>query len=89
MDTLIDVLSLDDTSDQDRLKDVSEEDINNAKLGKVCQSENSGQVEGDRNVGGIAGSMAIDYDLDPEDDIQTAGKTSLNFRYETLSLIHI
>ena len=42
-----------------------------------------GKIEADINVGGIAGAMAIEYDLDPEDDISAVGNRSLNFRYET------
>ena len=39
------------------------------------------------NVGGIAGSMAIEYDTDPEDDITKLGNNSLNFTLETKAII--
>ena len=39
------------------------------------------------NVGGIAGSMAVEYDLDPEDDISRVGTQSLNFHYETRAIL--
>lgn len=35
-------------------------------------------MEGDVNVAGIVGSMAIEYDYDPEDDLTTSGDRSLN-----------
>ena len=41
-------------------------------------------MNGDLNVGGIAGAMAIEHDSDPEDEIAEVGEKSLNFRYETL-----
>ncbi|WP_026664253.1 hypothetical protein [Butyrivibrio sp. FC2001] len=47
--------------------DVSDEEIENAKTGRVDGSLNKGTVKGDINIGGIAGSMAID-DEDPEEN---------------------
>ena len=38
-------------------------------------------MEGDINVAGIVGSMAIEYDFDPEDDLTKVGDKSLDFRY--------
>lgn len=48
-------------------KDVSDEEIQQARTGRVDSSKNRGTVKGDINVGGIAGSMAID-DEDPEEN---------------------
>ena len=48
--------------------DVSEQNIESTTMGKVESCTNTGTVEGDRNVGGIAGAVAVDYSLDPEDD---------------------
>lgn len=45
--------------------EMSDEEIEEAVLGKVTSSVNQGSVSGDINVGGITGSMAID-DEDPE-----------------------
>ena len=50
------------------LQDTSEEDIAATRDGKVADCRNTGGVEGDRNVGGVIGAMAIEFDLDPEDD---------------------
>ena len=41
-------------------------------------------MEGDRNVGGAVGSMAIEYDLDPEDDVE---RFSLGTTYETKAVL--
>ena len=61
----------------DRFLDVSDEDIENTRQGKVAQCHNFGNVESDRNTGGIAGAMAIEYAKDPEDDIEKPD--ALNF----------
>lgn len=55
---------------EDYIQDTSDEDIAATRLGKVTDCRSTGTVEGDRNVGGILGAMAIEYDLDPEDDIE-------------------
>ena len=47
--------------------DVSDEEINRTKQGKIASSHNYGEVEGDRNAGGIAGAKSIDLAIDPED----------------------
>ena len=44
-------------------------------------------MEGDINVAGIVGSMAIEYDFDPEDDLIEEGDRSLDFRYQTKAVV--
>lgn len=51
------------------ISDTSDVDIDAVKAGKVSGCTNLGLICGDINVGGIAGAMAIEYQLDPEDDI--------------------
>ena len=53
----------------DFVEDVSQWDTQKATLGKVSDCSNNGAVYGDKNVGGIAGSMSMEYALDPEDDL--------------------
>lgn len=62
-------------------EDISDEDTEDNTQGKVASSKNQGTIEGDVNVGGIVGAMAIEYDFDPEDDVAKKGKSSLKFRY--------
>jgi ABC-type transporter Mla subunit MlaD len=69
----------------ERIQDTSDEDISATKRGKIADSRNTGTVEGDRNVGGIVGSMAIEYDLDPEDD--STAQLSYGATYETKSVL--
>ncbi len=65
------------TAPEDLFGDVSETDIDATRLGKTAACVNTGAVEGDRNVGGVAGAVAVEYSLDPEDDAArfTFGKT--------------
>ena len=53
----------------DILIDSSDLDMDLVTLGKASGCNNFGNVNGDINVGGIAGAMAMEYELDPEDDI--------------------
>lgn len=65
--------------------DASDEDIENTKQGKVADCRNFGSVGADRNTGGIAGAMAIEYSKDPEDDIEKPN--TLNFTYRTKAIL--
>ena len=76
-----------EATDTDVIEDVSDEDDPDAIEGKVAGSRNQGRVAGDLNVGGIAGAMAVEHDLDPEDDIQIEGETSINVQYRTRVVI--
>lgn len=48
--------------------------------GKITLCLNRGLVEADTNVGGIVGQIAIEHDLDPEDDITFTGPESLSIQ---------
>lgn len=63
------LLGMEDKTLEDVLKDTSGVDIDSISYGKVGFCQNDGSVQGDINTGGIAGSMALEYELDPEDDI--------------------
>ena len=62
-----------------RLRDVSDSDTEDDLSAKIFRCQNHGAVSGDLNAGGIAGSMAYENDLDPEEDLQVSGNRSLNF----------
>ncbi len=68
IDTVEDLRDGGDGLDQ-YIDDTSDENISGTRLGKVSFCENDGKVEADKNTGGIAGTMAIELELDPEDDI--------------------
>lgn len=73
--------------EKDIIEDVSEIDSPGDTRGKIDSSENTGKIYGDINVGGITGAMAIEYDFDPEDDIQKENNKSLKFSYRTKCVI--
>lgn len=68
-------------------EEVTSEEAENILQGKIKNTENYGTVEADIAVGGIAGNMAIEYDLDPEEDIHIQGEISLNFQYKTSTVL--
>lgn len=77
-----------DNGEQDGLKnDVSEDSGYSGRQGRAIRCSNSGAVNGDVNVGGITGSMAIDVDFDPEDEIATNGDHSFSFSYNIRNVI--
>ncbi|MCM1441087.1 MAG: methyl-accepting chemotaxis protein [Roseburia sp.] len=71
----------------DSENDISSEDIQGQADGKVDSCANYGEVNGDVNVGGIAGALAVEHDLDPEDDIDIEGDISVKFDYSTKAVI--
>ena len=60
-----------DTTTEGIIKDTSHVDIDAVKAGKVSLCCNRAVVSGDINAGGIVGAMAIEYQLDPEDDLSS------------------
>lgn len=65
----------------------SDDPDSDSRHGKALDCVNSGKVEGDVNIGGITGAMAIEFDLDPEDDIARNGNPSINFSYNVMDII--
>lgn len=68
-------------------QDVSDTDTSEDLTGKLEQCVNSGSVTADLNAGGIAGAIALENDLDPEDDWKIIGDQSLNFESELRAVI--
>ena len=75
------------TNEKDMYKDVSNRDRQIDKNGKIYNCFNRNKIEGDINVGGIAGSMAIENDTDPEDDFNIIGARSFDATYEIKAII--
>ena len=67
--------------------DISDGDTEDNLTGKVLECSNSGAVSGDLNVGGVAGSVSWENDLDPEDDFQISGDESMNFSSELRAVL--
>lgn len=68
----------------DWYSDISDKDTDADTAAKVENCVNYAKVDADRNAGGIAGAMAFENDLDPEDDIENStGRESLNATVNT------
>ena len=86
-DLLRDILEGSGDEFEDRFEDVSDEAPEATDTGYLSDARNDGTVEGDINVAGIVGSMAIEYDFDPEDDLIQEGDRSLDFHYQTKAVV--
>jgi hypothetical protein len=89
-DTVLDLIDeLEDTSTDisEYTEDISADDTVGFSSGKIAGSTNYGSINGDVSVGGIAGAMAVEYDYDPEGDIETVGDRSLNFMYQSKTVV--
>lgn len=62
-------------------------DTTSFQQGKITLCVNTGSVEADTNVGGIAGQIATEYDFDPEDDITLTGTESFNLEQTVKAVI--
>ena len=62
--------------------DISDLDTAADTAAKIASCKNYGAVLADLNAGGIVGSMAPENDLDPEEDVEVTGNSSLNFDSE-------
>ena len=56
-------------------------------LGKVADCSNTGSVYGDNNVGGIAGSLSVENELDPEDSLNISHNALVKNRFSLRSVI--
>lgn len=62
-------------------------DTSSFQQGKVTLCYNGGEIEADTNVGGIVGQIAIEYDIDPEDDITLTGAESFNIEQTVKAVV--
>lgn len=69
------------------VSDVSDLDTELDLTGKVADCRNAADVLGDLNVGGIVGAICIENDLDPEEDLQISGETTLNMSTELRAVV--
>lgn len=68
------------TSDDDYIEDISSADSAQNSDGVIAKSVNRGAVHGDINAGGIAGTMNVEYDVDPEYDLDITETTNERLR---------
>ncbi len=76
------------TALSDFVDDISEVNLEEATYGKLTRSENTGRICGDVNVGGIAGGISLEYDVDPEDDLTAELSIKERRKYELSAIIY-
>ncbi len=69
------------------LGDISRDDVDGKIEGKVSNSSNFGHIEGDINVGGVAGAMAIEFLLDAEEELSIKNKPTLKTVFKTRAIM--
>ena len=67
--------------------DISDEDLESYTTGRTTACTNTGTIEADNDVGGIVGTMGVEYDLDPERDIQTVGSDSIDYSFLARAIV--
>lgn len=82
-DRMVDIEQL---SIEELYEEVDDENIDSITTGRADACKNTGVIKGDINVGGIAGSMAID-DEDPEDSAAGAIEYEIGRRFITKCLV--
>ena len=66
--------------DEEYIEDISSLETAENTDGVVSGCVNRGEINGDLNVGGIAGTMNIEYDADPEFDLDLTETTDITLR---------
>lgn len=69
------------------ISDTSQEDIDKVMNGKLRGCKNYGAVSGSTAVGGVAGTMSIEYELDPEDDLVSDSSLIRRREYELKAIL--
>lgn len=87
MNTLLDAVAEVENGTGDLFSDTSEERIDTVTSGKLLSCVNHGDISGDINVGGITGSMAVEYELDPEDDLLSDTTSLYRREYELKAIL--
>lgn len=67
--------------------DISDADLEQYTTGRTSACTNTGTIDADNNVGGIVGTMGVEYDLDPEQDIQTVGSDSIDYSFLARAIV--
>lgn len=78
-DTIGDDLSL-LTGEEDRVQDISSVETAENVDGVISNCRNNGKICGDLNAGGITGTMNIEYESDPELDLDLKGNLNITLR---------
>lgn len=68
------------TGEEEYIEDISSIETAENTDGVVSGCVNRGEINGDLNAGGIAGTMNIEYDGDPEFDLDLTGSLNITLR---------
>ncbi|MBE6948771.1 MAG: hypothetical protein E7456_02880 [Ruminococcaceae bacterium] len=79
------VEALEETGETGSVTDVSDDKAASATTGKIMASTNAGVVTGDRDVGGVVGTMSIQNELDHEDEYSDT--LSADNQYEIMAIV--
>lgn len=71
----------------DSLLDISSGNVTEKTLGVIYGCTNNGSVDADINPGGIAGTMNVEYDFDPELDLDLSKLTDVAVRSTTNDVV--
>ena len=74
-------------STEDVIADTSEISVESVTFGKIADCVNQESVQGDLNVGGIVGTMSVEYEVDPEDDLTIDISAEVQKKYEVKSIV--
>lgn len=69
------------------IEDLSDEDTELDFAGKVAECRNFAEIQADLNAGGIAGAIALENDMDVQEDWDVTGENSLNFESQIRAVI--
>ena len=79
--------AMDELENRDLVTDGSRTDPESITMGALRGCENTGSVQADRNVGGIAGAMGMEAGADPESDVSKSLSTSERKQYELRAVL--
>lgn len=78
---------VEDASDESESETYTYYDTADFKQGKIEGCRNEATVEADTVAGGIVGQIAIEYDLDPEDDLNYTGEESFHIERKVKAVV--
>ncbi|OON87043.1 hypothetical protein BXO88_05760 [Oribacterium sp. C9] len=70
--------------EKDLFKDTSN---NENSTSRIYRCRNSGNISGDIGVGGIVGTIGIEFDLDPDKDIRRSNDRSLDYSFGVSAVV--
>ena len=79
--------AMDSLENRNLVTDGSQTDPDSITMGALRGCENTGAVQADRNVGGIAGAMGMEAGADPESDVSQSLSTTERKQYELRAVL--